>query len=232
MSKATGSKVLAFTNLKGGCGKSTLAIHLSISLSKKKKRICTLDLDPQGSTEAFLIDYEGTVPTLSNKHIPSSAMGSVPKLVNALKTENQYIVLDVGGGDLVNIQNVLGYADWLILPARPSKKDIASTSALIASLARRGDFTANPQINAVIILNQCSYHPMSTTADEAAEALNSVIAQCGLTDRIKILDSRLHIATAWIEADMECKTVDEIGKNKAAGQWAKVVAELTKKGVI
>lgn len=231
MAKAP-SRVLSFINIKGGVGKTTLATNLSIALAKKKKRVCALDLDPQGSMESFLIDYEGAVPTLSNKHIPTSALGSVPKLVQALAAENQYIILDVGGGDIASVQSILGYTDWLVLPARPSKKDIASTSALIASMARRGDFVANPGINAVIVMNQCSYHPMSTTADEAVEALNAIIGQCGLADRVKVLDSRLHIATAWIEADMECRTIDEMGKTKAAAQWVKLLAEMAKKGVI
>jgi len=227
------AKVVAFANIKGGVGKTTFAANLSVALAKKKKSVYALDLDPQGSLESFLIDYEGEgVSTLQHKNIPVSSLGSLPKLIQTLAKTNKHIVLDVGGGDIASVQNILGYTDWLILPARPSKKDIASTSALIASMARRGDFTANPAINAVIVLNQCSYHPLSTTADEAAEALNAIIAQCNLADRIRVLDSRLNIATAWIEADMECRTIDEMGKSKAALQWGKLVAELSKKGVI
>lgn len=225
-------KVLSFINVKGGVGKTTMATNLAVTLAKKKKRVTALDLDPQGSLESFLIDYEGTPATLVHKHIPVSALGSVPKVIGALREENHYILLDVGGGDIASVQNILAYTDWLILPARPSKKDIASTSALIAAMAKRGDFVANPQVNAVIVMNQCSYHPMSTTADEAAEALSAIVAQCGLGDRIRVLGSRLNIATAWIEADIECKTIDEMGKTKAAEQWQKLVAELSKKGVI
>lgn len=226
------AKVLAFANIKGGTGKTTLVTNLSVSLAKKKKTVYGLDLDPQGSMESFLIDYEGDLPALQHKHIPLSALGSIPKLIKELSEKNQYVILDVGGGDIASVQSIMGFTDWLILPARPSKKDIASTSALIASMARRGDFVANPNMNAVIIMNQCSYHPMSTTADEAAEALNEIIKQCNLIDRIKVLNSRLNIATAWIEADMECKVIEEMGKTKAALQWSKLVAELSKKGVI
>lgn len=226
------AKVLGFVNIKGGTGKTTLVTNLSVSLAKKKKAVYALDLDPQGSMESFLIDYEGNLPALQHKHIPLSALGSVPKLIKDLSAKNQYIILDVGGGDIASVQNIMSFTDWLLLPARPSKKDIASTSALIVSMARRGDFTANPNMNAVIIMNQCSYHPMSTTADEAVEALNAIINQCSLTDRVRVLSSRLNIATAWIEADMECRVIDEMGKTKAAAQWSKLVAELLKKGVI
>ena len=226
------AKVLGFANIKGGTGKTTLITNLSVSLVKMKKSVCALDLDPQGSMESFLIDYEGDLPTLQHKHIPLSALGSVPKLIQELSTKNQYILLDVGGGDIVSVQNIMGFTDWLVLPARPSKKDIASTSALIVSMARRGDFVANPHMNAIIIMNQCSYHPLSTTADEAVDALNEIINQCNIQDRVAVMNARLNVATAWIEADMECKVIDEMGKTKASLQWAKLLSELAKKGVI
>lgn len=227
------SKVIAFVNSKGGVGKTTYATNLAVSLAKKNKSVCTLDLDSQGSMESFLIDYAGDLPSLQHKHIPVCALGSVPKLVRDLQPHNHYIILDVRGGDVNNIQNIMSFADWFIIPARPSKKDIMATSALLISLAQQGNFSANPALNAIVLMNQCSFHPLSTSADEAVEALNTVINQYGIKDRVKILNNRLHLATAWIEADMECKSIDEMGsKSKAAIQWSKIMAELSKKGVI
>lgn len=226
------AKVVSFVNIKGGTGKTTLTTNLAVTLAKKKKNVCVLDLDTQGSTESFLIDYEGNLPALTHKHIPLSAFGSLSKIIKEYSEKNDYVLMDVGGGDITSIQSILPFTDNLIIPARPSKKDISTTSALIVSMSKRGDFVANPQLQAVIVMNQCSFHPMSTTAEECADSFNQIIELVNLSDRIQVLKKRLHIATAWIEADIECSTIDEMGKCKAADQWKQLVAEFSKKGVI
>ena len=48
------SKVFTFTNAKGGCGKTTVALNLAICFARAGYRTLAIDLDQQGNLSAGL----------------------------------------------------------------------------------------------------------------------------------------------------------------------------------
>lgn len=127
-------KIIAITNQKGGVGKTTTAINLSACLAEKKKKVLTIDIDPQGNTSSGLgIDknnIENTIyelligkadvkdciyPSAMRKLsiIPSNInlSGAEIELINMKKKE--YLLRD-------RIEKIKGKYDYIIIDCPPS----------------------------------------------------------------------------------------------------------------
>ena len=57
------SRIIAVGNLKGGTGKSTIAVNLASCLAERERSVALIDADPQGTAAAWL--REGPPPGLN-----------------------------------------------------------------------------------------------------------------------------------------------------------------------
>ncbi len=137
--------IITFGNTKGGTGKSTLSINLTIRLAKERK-VLLVDGDEQRSAMNFTelrkgIDY--TCVSLQGSSLRTQ--------VNRLKTDFETIVIDVGGRDTGSFRAALTLTDILIIPVQPRTFDVWA----IADVAKLVDeaIAINPKLSAYALLN-------------------------------------------------------------------------------
>ena len=120
------SKLIAVGNLKGGTGKSTIAVNLACALHDAERTVALVDADPQET----VTDWQsgGGLPVLIET-LPLGSQREAQRWVArvlALKAAVDYVVVDlppqVGSG----IASALLLADLLLVPVSPSGADFWS----------------------------------------------------------------------------------------------------------
>jgi len=80
--------ICACISQKGGAGKSTLAIHLAVEATRRGYEAPTVDLDPQGTAEAWSDWRRGAAPI-----VISAKAGSLAKTLKQAEEAGAEIVL-------------------------------------------------------------------------------------------------------------------------------------------
>jgi len=155
--------VISCGNTKGGVGKSTLAVNLTIGLVKRGRDVLLIDGDsPQETALAFTqlrtkTDY--TAIALHGAQIRT-------QIRQQLAGRYQEIVIDVGGRDTASLRAALTVTDLLVIPCVPRSFDlwaIESTADLVRE-ARE----INEGLRALAVLN-CADYQGSDNAEALAQ---------------------------------------------------------------
>ena len=133
--------VIAVLNLKGGCGKSTIAINLACELAAGSDPVLLIDNDSQATASHWL--SHGRLP-VQGEFMPLETDEDGERLVRAVAVRNErYIILDapahVGAAALAAGR----IADLVLVPVTASGVDLVATRAVVelirqARALRRG----------------------------------------------------------------------------------------------
>src|SRR5579875_3515953 len=88
-------RVLSFVSQKGGAGKSTLAISCAVAAEQDGYQVLIVDLDPQGTSEAWFQDRNADTPKL----VTAAAADLPDALACARSARFDFVLIDTPGRD-------------------------------------------------------------------------------------------------------------------------------------
>jgi len=126
--------LVAFLNLKGGVGKSTLAVHFASWLTMKGKRVAVIDADTQHSASLWLQEAEPSVRVFP-LHDPNEIVDQAPRLAKQFD-----VVIADAPPQMAELSRViLLRADMAIVLCGPGALDLIASNTAVRVIRQAQD---------------------------------------------------------------------------------------------
>ena len=121
--------VISVLNLKGGCGKSTIAVNLACELASGGEKVLLIDNDAQGTARHWWTN--GRLP-LKGEFMPLENDEDGERLVRAAAArQERYLVLDAPAHVTAATLAAGKIADLVLIPVTASGIDLVATEAAV-----------------------------------------------------------------------------------------------------
>jgi len=161
--------VLAIGNIKGGVGKTTLAVNLAIVRAHKGRDVLLVDGDEQRTALTFTElrnDRQGQ-PGYTAVSLQGAALRTQ---VRQMAEKYDDIVIDVGGRDTGSLRAALTVTETLLIPVQPRSFDIWAVDQMAELVAEARE--VNESLRALVLLNAADAQGHDN--EDAAEALREI----------------------------------------------------------
>lgn len=205
-------QVIVLASQKGGAGKTTLAAHLAVAAEAAGDGPAVLiDTDPQGSLSAWWNVRQAQTPVLA----PTTIAELPEKLFLLAGAGYRVAIVDTPPAITEAIGAVVGSADLVLIPTRPSPHDLRAVGSTVELVQAVG----KPFIFA---LTQAKPNTRLTVQALAALSEHGAVAPAIVHDRVDFASSMI-----------DGRTVQEIdGKSRSAAEmaalWQFVKAQMAK----
>lgn len=113
--------MFVFSNQKGGCAKTTTAVHFACYLLNQQHKVHFVDADPQHSAATWLQLMDSPIP-VSKLSDANDLIEQIPELAQT----TDFLVVDGAAGNSESSRAILFTADVAVTPVQPTGLDLHS----------------------------------------------------------------------------------------------------------
>lgn len=122
--------VISFNSIKGGVGKSTLAVNFAAWLVREGHDVLLIDGDEQETASDFTAWREQTLGHTGFTLVNMTG-ANLRKQVESMRSKYDHIVIDTGGRDTTSQRAALSVADIAMIPFAPRSFDLWTINKVI-----------------------------------------------------------------------------------------------------
>ena len=194
-------RVIVFASQKGGSGKTTLSGHLAVEAERRGAGpVALIDTDPQGSLAKWWNVRDNEQPAF----IQSVFSNLFQDLDQARNQGFKLVFVDTPPAVTRAISEVVGFADLVVLPTRPSPHDLRAVGPTVDIVEAR----RKPM---VFVINAATARARITTEAAVALSQHGTVAPTIVHHRVDFAASMIDGRTV-MESNAKGRSAKEIGE--------------------
>ena len=214
--------IWSFINTKGGVGKTTTAWNTAIGLAQMGASVLLVDTDYQQTLSKFagIRKVAGRAPLLRCK-VMEGKIGV--ELVQAQK-DYDFIIVDAGGRDSLELRQALAASDKIVIPIRPAFADVMELLTMNSIMAEIED-AVDRRLSASVLVNSVK------TGSDKERSLAYIAERFPqeVVERLPIMSTSIWNRVAFDNSIWSGEGVTEEGAsfdNKASSEIKQLIKEL------
>lgn len=217
-------KIISIANIKGGVGKSTIAINLAAALSSYNKKVLLIDADPQESVlEWNKVRIKNNPATLlhstlqiSNNYYTFEDLKS--KLINDSK-KYDYTIIDTPPEDDRIMRASFVYSHFVIIPVTPGSYDLRSTNK-VAQILKEAKTARVTKVEPYLLISRKIVGTiLGKQIRESLKIFDIPILKTEINQRIALTESGFFGKTIYEYAPSSISKLEFDKLSKEVGTW-------------
>lgn len=191
-------KVIAFTNQKGGVGKSTCSVHMQDWLIRQGLKVLLIDADAQQCSSPWASELGHPFEIISE---PDALFNRLVEL----RVDEQYdvIVVDGPGSASETTKTILNCVDLALIPIKESFFDVVSTGKIL-DYVRQSQFVRGGSPKAALFFSNVDERTL------AYRDAKTSIAQC----QVVLLETAIYQRACITDSPGQAQTVFSINRKE------------------